>query len=168
MYPASTAVAVWGLGVLTVTGSKNIQLHAIATRLRYALLVVVSTIFATGCSLSTGEPIAQLVSEDQIITGSVVKQAAPEGVAETDAVIIKQTVATAESASEAKPLAWRNPETGSSGSIVAIDKFMGKHGQLCRGFKTTVSTFAGISFYNGETCKIDEDRWVLSWFKPSG
>ncbi len=142
-------------------------MHGFATALRYALLAAVSTTLLGGCALGGGDQLAQLVSEDQIITGSVVKQAKPEGVAETDAAIIKQTVVGATEVSETKPLAWRNPETGSSGSIVAIDKFMGKHGQLCRGFKTTVSTFAGISFYDGETCKLDNERWVLSWFKPT-
>ena len=66
-----------------------------------------------------------------------------------------------------KPLAWSNPQTGSTGTIVAIDKFMGKHGQQCRGFKTSVDTFMGIAFYNGEACQISPGEWVLSWFKSS-
>jgi len=167
MYLASAAGRPWGLYALTGTGTHNTEKKQAATRLRLVLPVAISALFINGCAVSGGDPIAQLASEDQLITGSVVEQAKPEGVAQTDADIIKTTVAGANGASEAHPLAWSNPETGASGTIVAIDKFMGKHGQLCRGFKTTVSNFAGISFYNGETCQIEKGRWVLSWFKPS-
>ena len=152
---------------MTGTGTHNTEKAQRASHLRFALPIAFSALLTTGCAVSGGDPIAQLASEDQLITGSVAEQAKPKGVAQTDAELIKTTVAAAEKASETHPLAWSNPETGASGTIVAIDKFMGKHGQSCRGFKTTVSNFAGISFYNGETCEIEKDRWVLSWFKPS-
>ncbi|MDD9910669.1 MAG: RT0821/Lpp0805 family surface protein [Ahrensia sp.] len=134
----------------------------------FHFVIISSALIVSGCSLSSGLPQPKLASSDDIITGSVVKQAKPEGVAQTDADIIKSTVAAAETeASTIRPLAWSNPETGSSGAIVAIDTFMGKHGQSCRGFKTSVANFTGVSFYNGETCKVAEDRWVLSWFRPT-
>jgi len=167
MYLALAAGRPWGLYALTGTGTHNTEKRKAATRLRCVWPVALTVLFISGCAVSGGDPIAQFASEDQLITGSVVEQAKPEGVAQTDADIIKTTVSNAKSASQNHPLAWSNPETGASGTIVAIDKFMGKHGQHCRGFKTTVSNFAGISYYNGETCKIEEDRWVLSWFKPS-
>ncbi len=167
MYLALAAGRPWGLYALTGTGTHNNEIRQAASCLRVTLPVTFLMLLTSGCALGGGDQIAQLASEDQLITGSVVEQAKPEGVAQTDADIIKTTVAGAKSASETHPLAWSNPETGASGTIVAIDKFMGKHGQHCRGFKTTVSNFAGISFYNGETCQIEKDRWVLSWFKPS-
>ena len=61
-------------------------------------------------------------------------------------------------------LAWSNPETGNSGTITAIDKFIGNHGQSCKKFRTTVDSFMGISLYNGETCELKPGFWVLSWF----
>lgn len=167
MYLALAAGAVWGLCALTGTATHNTETLQTATRFRLVWAVAFSAFFISGCAVSGGDPIIQLASEDQLITGSVVEQAKSEGIAQTDADIIKTTVTRAKNASETHPLSWSNPETGSSGSIVAIDKFMGKHGQLCRGFKTTLSNFAGISIYDGETCQIEEDRWVLSWFKPS-
>ena len=167
MYLALAARRPWGLYALTGMGAHNNEIQQAATRLRLAWPAAFLTLLISGCAVSGGDPIAQLASEEQLITGSVVEQAKPEGVSQTDADIIKTTVVGANGASEAHPLAWNNPETGAFGSIIAIDKFMGKHGQLCRGFKTTVSNFAGVSYYNGETCQIEEERWVLSWFKPS-
>ncbi len=132
-----------------------------------AVTLVGSVVFAflvTGCSVA-GNTLPQLSSPDEIVTNSVVTRAKPDGLAETDAEILKSTVATAPVAGNPKPLAWNNPQTGTSGTIVAIDKFLGKHGQACRGFKTSVSSFAGVGFYNGEACQVSSEKWVLSWFK---
>ena len=130
------------------------------------VFLAASLMTVSGCAVS-GNTLPEIASSDEIITGTVAAQSKSEGVAETDAQIIKTAVVGASSASTIKPLAWQNPETGSSGSIVAIDKFMGKHGQKCRGFKTSVATFMGIAFYDGEACQISPGQWVLSWFKPS-
>lgn len=119
---------------------------------------------ASGCAIN-GNSLTQVASGEQLVTSSVAKNSKPEGIEATDAELIKTTVAQA--SNEATPLAWRNPETGASGAIVAIDNFQGKHGQKCRGFKTTVASFMGISYYNGEACQISGKNWVLSWFKAS-
>jgi len=119
-----------------------------------------------GCAVN-GNTLTQVASNKELITESVAKPVKTEGVANTDAEVIKAAVSEARVGSKVKPLAWRNPETGSSGTIVAIDNFMGKHGQNCRGFKTSVDTFMGIAFYNGEACQISPGEWVLSWFKPT-
>ena len=119
---------------------------------------------ASGCAIN-GNSLPQITSGEQLVTSSVAKKAKPEGIEETDAELIKTTVAAA--SDTATPLAWRNPQTGASGAIVAIDNFQGKHGQKCRGFKTTVANFMGISYYNGETCQVSSEKWVLSWFKAS-
>ena len=129
-----------------------------------AFACVVSSLMLGGCAVNSNT-LPQLANSNDLVTNSVAEQAKPEGVANTDAEVIKTAVSNADVNSNA--LAWRNPETGSSGTIVAIDKFMGKHGQRCRGFKTSVDTFMGISFYNGEACQISPGEWVLSWFKPS-
>jgi len=121
---------------------------------------------ASGCAVA-GNSLPEIADGKQLVTNSVVKKAKTEGIEETDAELIKQTVSTASTASAAQPLAWTNPKTGSSGAIVAIDKFMGKHGQQCRGFKTSVDNFMGIAFYNGEACQISAGTWVLSWFKAA-
>ena len=119
---------------------------------------------ASGCAIN-GNSLPKITSGEQLVTSSVAKNSKPEGIEPTDAELIKTTVA--EASASATPLAWRNPETGASGAIVAIDNFMGQHGQKCRGFKTTVASFMGIAYYNGEACQIDGKKWVLSWFKAS-
>ncbi|MEE9313538.1 MAG: RT0821/Lpp0805 family surface protein [Rhizobiaceae bacterium] len=130
-------------------------------------ILLIAALSASGCAVS-GNSLPEITSGDQLVTNSVVEKAKPQGIAETDAEVIKNTVATAKISSKIAPLAWDNPQTGSSGTIVAIDKFMGKHGQRCRGFKTSVDSFMGISFYNGEACQITANKWVLSWFKSAG
>ncbi len=126
-----------------------------------------SLILAIGGCAIKGDALSNVASGDQLITHSVVDKSKPAGIEKADAEVIKTTVVSASGSTEVKPLAWTNPETGSSGAIVAIDSFMGKHGQKCRGFKTSVANFMGIAYYNGETCQISGENWVLSWFKAA-
>ena len=130
-------------------------------------MVVALCLASAACSLSK-PGLAGLESNTTLVDTSVTKPSKSAGVASTDAQVIKAAVAEANVGDNASTaLAWRNPDTGSSGTIMAIDKFFGKHGQKCRGFKTTVSTFMGIAFYNGEACQINPTEWVLSWFRRS-
>ncbi len=148
----------FGIGV----NSRNSHIRGVVLPLLFVL-----SLGATGCSL-TGNSLPNISSGEQLVTNSIVEKTKPEGIAETDAEIIKNTVTDAKISTKIKPLAWTNPQTGSSGTIIAIDKFMGKHGQNCRGFKTSVDSFMGIAFYNGEACQISAGKWVLSWFKSAG
>lgn len=102
--------------------------------------------------------------EPQVITSSVTKPMKAEGIDSTDAEMIKSLVANAGTEPESNVLAWSNPDTGNRGTIMAIDKFVGGHGQNCKKFRTTVDSFTGISVYNGETCEMKQGSWVLSWF----
>ena len=128
--------------------------------------------FISGCSI--GRPsLPQFFDKTDPIAESVLEEAKKDGLAHTDADIITTLVTEAPIGIDVsmekpiKPLAWRNPETGSSGTVVAINNFMGRDGQQCRGFKTSVTTFMGIAFYNGEACRISAGEWILSFFKPS-
>jgi len=112
-----------------------------------------------GCSVSS--TLGKAPTDEQIVTGSITKPVKPEGIETADAEIIKAVVARSETNNV---LAWQNPQTGNKGTITAIDKFVGSHGQKCKKFQTTVDTFMGISLYNGETCELKKGFWVLSWF----
>jgi surface antigen len=130
-------------------------------------MIAVLAISISGCSLSKG--VGSLASEPELITGSVTKSVEAEGIDPTDAEAIKLTVVDngnidGGGAADSNLLAWSNPETGNSGTITAIDKFIGTHGQSCKKFRTTVDSFMGISLYNGETCELKPGFWVLSWF----
>lgn len=124
-----------------------------------AIFVSAAILTLSACSVSSTT--SDIVTEDQIITGSVTTPVQPEGIDTADAEIIKSIVADSENSNL---LAWQNPETGNKGTITAIDKFTGSHGQKCKKFQTTVDTFMGISLYNGETCELKKGFWVLSWF----
>ena len=121
---------------------------------------------ASGCMVIS-QPEVKQASATELVDRSIAEAAAPSGVVSEDARVITDAVAAAPASGPIRPLAWANPSTGSSGTIVAIDRFMGKHGQSCRGFKTSVDTFMGIAFYDGEACQISATQWVLSWFKSS-
>lgn len=121
--------------------------------------VLVASVFLSACSVSN--TLTETSSPDTMVTSSVSKPVKQEGIDSTDAELIKTVVADSESE---KALAWQNPDTGNKGTITAIDKFIGSHGQQCKKFQTTVDTFMGISLYNGETCELRKGFWVLSWF----
>lgn len=122
-------------------------------------VILAACVALSACSVSNG--LSSVNTQDEIITSSVTKPVAPEGVASTDAELIKTVVADSETSNT---LAWQNPDTGNKGTIMAIDNFIGSHGQQCKKFQTTVDTFMGISLYNGETCELRKGFWVLSWF----
>ena len=115
----------------------------------------------SACSLSS--TLGTTSSENELVTGSVTKPVQQQGIGSTDAELIKSVVADATDKNN-PTLAWSNPDTGNKGTITAIDKFVGSHGQKCKKFQTTVDTFMGISLYNGETCELKKGFWVLSWF----
>jgi len=144
--------------------SQRTNLHIgqpLASVNRLTKAIVVSTVCITLSACSVSSTLPEAISADQIITGSVTKPVQPEGIETADAEIIKSVVAGSESSNL---LAWQNPDTGNKGTITAIDKFTGSHGQKCKKFQTTVDTFMGISLYNGETCELKKGFWVLSWF----
>jgi surface antigen len=119
------------------------------------------TLCLGACSLSS----RTAAVEPEMITASIAKPVKAEGIDSTDAELIKEVVAKSEDAkTTSHELAWSNPDTGNRGTIMAIDKFVGNHGQQCKKFQTTVDSFMGISIYHGETCELRAGFWVLSWF----
>ncbi|WP_198008701.1 RT0821/Lpp0805 family surface protein [Ahrensia sp. R2A130] len=120
----------------------------------------------SGCAIN-GNSLPEVTSGEDLVTNAVNEQTKPEGVDGTDARVITDVVTTVPTPRQQMALNWSNPETGSTGTVLSIDSFKGKHGQICRGFKTSVNSFMGVALYNGETCKVREDRWLLTWFKPA-
>ena len=123
--------------------------------------IIAAALVVTSCSTTSKS--VSLLDENKIVTGSVAKPTKSDGVQGTDAELIK-TVVVENAKPKTSELAWNNPDTGNSGTIVAIDKFIGSHGQQCKKFQTTVDSFMGISLYDGETCEVKRGLWVLSWF----
>jgi surface antigen len=137
--------------------------HSAACATLKALAALAMAGSLSACSIATKT--AGLGGKEEMITASVTKPVKSEGIDGTDAEVIKNAVAQADKAPDASNLlAWSNPDTGNSGTITAIDRFVGSHGQKCKKFETTVDTFMGISLYDGETCELKPGFWVLSWF----
>ncbi len=143
--------------------SRNKQNCSAITLGTKACAIVVLGVLVSSCSVTSQT--ASLTDEDLLVTGSVAKPNKPEGVDGTDAELIKTVVVDSGPIKpQSSELAWNNPDTGNSGTIVAIDKFVGSHGQSCKKFQTTIDSFMGISLYDGETCEVKRGLWVLSWF----
>lgn len=150
------------LQAFAIRGSVWINNSAIWRPGNIAAAAIVSLV-VSGCAI--GKSVDNLASEPALVTGSITENVETEGVHPTDAETIKLAVADAQEATpESNLLAWSNPETGNSGTITAIDNYIGTDGQSCKKFRTTVDSFMGISLYNGETCELKKGFWVLSWF----
>ncbi|MEZ5871871.1 MAG: RT0821/Lpp0805 family surface protein [Nitratireductor sp.] len=152
----------------TVSGTTDATESSPAKAGAHSRFLNIALVFAAVTSLpacTLNKTMSSLESEPQIVTSSVTQPVKAEGIDSTDAEMIKNVVAEAEG-SQPSPstLAWSNPDTGNSGTIMAIDKFVGSHGQKCKKFQTTVDSFMGISLYKGETCELKSGFWVLSWF----
>ena len=112
-----------------------------------------------GCSLSALTPRA----DDLAVTGSIDPALRQEGVDGKDAEVINTTVAGVQGDGPSESaLAWSNPDTGSRGTIIAIENMVGESGRNCRKFQTTLDNFAGISLYKGETCEVRPGKWTLN------
>lgn len=127
-----------------------------------ALSMGVAVISLSACSVSSN--LGSAAPDNELVSNSITGPVQQEGIYSTDAELIKTVVADTEQVSQPATLAWQNPDTGNKGTITAINKFTGSHGQKCKKFQTTVDTFMGISLYNGETCELRKGFWVLSWF----
>jgi len=125
--------------------------------------VVAAVLLVSACTLtSQNKP---EMATDQIVTGSMENSTGSARIENTDAEVIKTTVVDADNhIPKTSELAWSNPETGNSGTIMAIDKFIGTSGQKCKKFQTTLDSFMGISLYDGETCEVKRGLWVMSQF----
>ena len=106
---------------------------------------------------------ASLQPADALVTGSVTAANERNAIDPGTAEIIKERVSTA--TAFAAPLEWRNEETGSSGAIMRIETYKGRHGQSCRSFRTSIANFLGVSLFDGETCEVAKRSWILSWLK---
>lgn len=67
----------------------------------------------------------------------------------------------ASSEATTQSLDWRNPDTGSTGTIALLPA-ISKTGVLCRSFAATVGDMRGVHRYGGEACLRTDGRWQLT------
>ena len=109
---------------------------------------------AAGCSSTAIDPTQ---------TGSVVRASVTDGVDPSDWETVRRTIA--EIGEDAFDLAWKNPKTGSSGTVTAMAPESRADG-VCRAFATTVNDLRGIRRYRGEACRSGNAGWRLSDVVP--
>lgn len=118
-----------------------------------ALLALAATL--GGCaSVGLGERNAGRLSARAAEPESPVDRVDP-----SDWEAIRRTVAGA-SDSASHTLIWRNPDTGSNGTIALLPA-ISKGGSLCRAFATTVTDPSGVHRYGGDACLRTDGRWQL-------
>lgn len=100
---------------------------------------------------------------DPTHTGSLVRAAVTDGVDPSDWETVRRTIA--EIGSDTPDLAWKNPKTGSTGTVTAASPEP-RAGGVCRAFATTVNDFRGIRRYRGEACQAGDASWRLTGIVP--
>ena len=100
---------------------------------------------------------------DPTQTGSLVRATVTDSVDPSDWEAVRRTIAGI--GADALDRAWKNPKTGSSGTVTALAAEPGASG-VCRAFATTVSDVRGIRRYRGEACRTDEAGWRLTGIVP--
>ena len=128
-----------------------------------AIALALSLGGCAGLGLPFGAETASL--DTSITTGSIrptlVSASVVDGVDASDWEAIRRAVAAVPADTRADSLAWRNPDTGSAGTISGLDAAH-PYGKLqCRTFATTVNDQRGVRRYRGEACQRSDGRWQL-------
>lgn len=122
--------------------------------------------FAAAASLaacsSFGPPLGERNAGRLARTASITPASANpvETVDPSDWETIRRAVAASSDAT-AQTLTWRNPDTGSNGSVALLPA-INKEGSLCRSFAATVNDIRGIHRYGGDACLRTDGRWQLT------
>jgi hypothetical protein len=109
---------------------------------------------AAGCSATAIDP---------AYTGSVVRATVADSVDPSDWEAVRRTIAGI--GEDAFDQAWKNPKTGSSGTVTAMASEARADG-VCRAFATTVNDLRGIRRYRGEACHDGDAAWRLTGIVP--
>lgn len=132
-------------------------------------LALMTTVFLVlgGCAMG-GFSLDKAVPDKSTVTGSIstpYKAEADKG-SISDQSAIKSIVSALNFSEWGKqPVPWANPDTGSQGTITAIDETRTDN-ILCRQFQTSREAFDGVSIYRGETCMQPGGNWILTSFAP--
>ena len=132
-----------------------------------AALLALSLGGCAGLGLPFGaEMAANSAAANGKIGPTLVSAQVVDGVDASDWEAIRRTVAAVPTDSTVDTIAWRNPDTGSVGTISGLNAAQAKAGLECRGFATTVSDQRGVRRYRGEACQRTNGRWQLYGMVP--
>ena len=74
---------------------------------------------------------------------------------------IRHAVAATAAESGVDRLPWRNPQTGSAGTIASLSAARAQGKLTCRSFATTINDQRGVRRYRGEACRHGDGGWQL-------
>lgn len=129
-----------------------------ARTLPAALALVAIAALLSACA-SVGERNSGRLAAATLAKPQPVKASAIGEVDPSDWEAIRREIA-ASSEATTQSLEWRNPDTGSSGTIALLPA-ISEAGVLCRSFAATVGDVRGIHRYGGEACLRTDGRWQL-------
>jgi hypothetical protein len=105
---------------------------------------------------------------DRSVATGTVPQTPPSTDTLSDEMTVRNAVTSADIQRMAgQPLPWANSSTGSAGVIDTIVE-NNDQGQVCRQFRTTRHSYAGIAKFYGKTCLVGGGNWQLLSFQPEG
>lgn len=131
-----------------------------------ALAVAALALSLGGCA-GLGLPFGaeSTVRTSAMTTGSIkptlVSASVVDSVDASDWEAIRRTVAAASDSAAVDTLAWRNPDTGSAGTVSALSAAEQRSGHDCRTLVTTINDQRGVRRYRGEACRTGDGRWQL-------
>lgn len=103
-------------------------------------------------------------SNRTMTTGAIHKVSAKAGgnVDQSDWETVRRAIATiAGKEATSDTVDWRNPDTGSTGTITILAGVTAANDENCRNFATTINDTRGIRRYRGEACRMTNGRWQL-------
>jgi surface antigen len=116
-----------------------------------------------GCA-GLGLPFGETASNHTLSTGSIQNVSAKGGekVDQSDWEAVRRAAAGVASEGNATGTSeWRNPKTGSQGTVTVLDTVTATNDPNCRNFATTINDTRGIRHYRGETCRVTDGHWQL-------
>lgn len=132
------------------------------TLCKFASLLTL-TVPLLGCSIST--PIASLVADDEITTGSIRSKKAPlsDKLSPEDWRRAKSALGVAlEPAGNGTPVRWDNPESKASGHFAAAGGFIIRNDLICRPFQSALIIKGSESAPNGVACRQGPGEWNIA------
>jgi surface antigen len=137
---------------------------------RTILCLMIAGPLLPACTIMDGGALESAVDRS-IVTGSIAAPASnPAPAPDPEQLSDRRTVRNAISAADvgaSQPLAWRNADTGASGTITSIVEAR-RGDSICRSFTTSRQRFDGVALYAGEACTAGEGEWVLTKFSEGG
>lgn len=115
-----------------------------------------------GCT-GLGLPFGDTAVDRSLTTGSVQKVSGKSAgkVDPSDWEAVRETIARAAGDGPEKSLNWRNPKTGTTGTVTVLNTITATNDPNCRNFQTTLNDTRGIRHYRGEACRTASKDWRL-------